>query len=303
MIPKEALEILRKHHYKVVGKHSAVKLCHWTKKSILTKGERFCYKQKFYGIKSHRCLQMSPSVAWCQHRCLFCWRPVEHTLGEEINVSLDEPSFIVEKSIEAQRSLLSGYWGEKRVDRKDMEEAWNPKHAAISLAGEPTTYPYIDELIEEYHKHGFTTFLVTNGMHPERLEKVKPYQLYLSLIGYDEESYKRICRPTIKDGWQRLMKSLEIFSGKKQRKVIRLTLVKGYNLEHAEKFAKLIELASPTFIEAKGYVHVGFSRQRLRRENMPTFDEVKEFAIALEKATGYKIKDYVEESKVVQLAK
>ena len=43
---KEALE---KASYEIVGNHSAVEICGWTKKSI--KGsEGGCYKQKFYGI-------------------------------------------------------------------------------------------------------------------------------------------------------------------------------------------------------------------------------------------------------------
>lgn len=296
---EEVRKILEKHRYKIVGNHSAVKLCHWLRESLLRK--RSCYKSKFYGIATHRCLQMTPSVAWCQHRCLFCWRPVEYTLGEKIDVPLDEPEFIVENSIKSQRELLSGYWGDARVSKKEMEEAYNPKHVAISLAGEPTNYPYIEELIEAYHKRGFTSFLVSNGMNPEKIAKVKPSQLYLSLIGYDEKSYLKICRPIIKDGWKRFLESLEIFGTRKLRRVIRITLVKGYNLEHAEKFAKLIEIASPTFIEAKGYVHVGFSRLRLKRENMPTFQEVFKFAKILEEETGYKIKDKCEESKVVLL--
>jgi wyosine [tRNA(Phe)-imidazoG37] synthetase (radical SAM superfamily) len=29
---------------------------------------------EFYGIRSHRCLQMTPVVDQCTHNCLFCWR-------------------------------------------------------------------------------------------------------------------------------------------------------------------------------------------------------------------------------------
>ncbi len=45
MIDKETREILQKQHYKVVGNHSAVKVCHWLRKSIRDEG--FCYKEKF----------------------------------------------------------------------------------------------------------------------------------------------------------------------------------------------------------------------------------------------------------------
>ncbi|MCK4309827.1 MAG: 4-demethylwyosine synthase TYW1, partial [Methanomicrobia archaeon] len=70
---REVRTLLRKQRYKIVGEHSAVKLCHWLKKSLME--DRVCYKQKFYGIKSHRCLQMTPAVISCTHKCLFCWRP------------------------------------------------------------------------------------------------------------------------------------------------------------------------------------------------------------------------------------
>lgn len=294
-------DLLEKQGYRIVGSHSAVKVCHWTKEKLMH--NRPCYKSKFYGIASHRCLQMTPSVAWCQHRCVFCWRPIEHTLGNEMDFKVDEPLFIVENAIEKQRSLLSGYRGEEKIDRKLVEEAHNPCHAAISLAGEPTNYPYIDELIKEFHKRNFTTFLVTNGQNPERLERVRPTQLYLSLIAHDEELYKRINAPQLKDGWERLNRSIEIFRNHGTKKVVRITLVRDYNLEHPEKFAKLVEKANPDYVEPKGYVHVGYSRKRLERSHMPSFEEVYEFARVLGSEVSYKIKDYAKDSKVILLAK
>ena len=300
MLTPEARTILEKQGYRIVGRHSAVKLCHWLRERLLRK--RACYKAKFYGIASHRCLQMTPSVAWCQHRCLFCWRPVEHTLGAELRGEVDEPELIVEQAIEAQRALLSGYGGEKeRVTRQEFEEALSPKHVAISLAGEPTNYPRIAELVEAFHRRGMTTFLVTNGMNPERIAEVRPTSLYLSLIAPTEELYHRINLPRIKNGWQRLMHSLEVFSQSRSRRVVRITLVRGYNLEVPEAFAPLIERASPDFIEAKGYVHVGYSRRRLTREHMPGYEEVHAFARALAEATGYSIADSSRDSKVFLL--
>ncbi len=298
---EEVKRVLEKQGYRMVGEHSAVKVCHWTRERLLR--QRSCYKAKFYGIASHRCLQMTPSVAWCQHRCIFCWRPVEYTLGEEIDVELDEPAFIVEEAVKRQRKLLSGYGGENRASTKDVEEAYAPKHVAISLAGEPTNYPFISELIQEFHKQDMTTFLVTNGQKPEMLEGVRPTQLYLSLIAYDEELYKRINVPRVKDGWKRLQESIDIVGSKKGRRVVRITLVRGYNLEHPERFADLILRANPDYVEPKGYVHVGFSRKRLQRSDMPSFEEVLEFGKVLGENINYSIKDYSQDSKVVLLAK
>lgn len=298
---KGAIDLFEKQGYRIVGAHSAVKVCHWTKERLLR--NRGCYKSRFYGIESHRCLQMTPSVAWCQHRCIFCWRPIEHTIGNEIDFEVDEPGFIVEESIKKQRVLLSGFKGNDKTDKQEVEEAFEPKHVAISLSGEPTNYPPIDELIREFNKRGLTTFLVTNGQNPEALKSVRPTQLYLSLIAYDNELYCRINNPQHGDGWERLNKSIEIFRQKKTRRVIRITLVKGYNLDYPEKFAELIKRARPDFIEPKGYVHVGYSRKRLRREDMPSFEEVYRFSEILGRETGYKIKDYSTVSKVVLLSK
>ncbi|GBE54379.1 wyosine base formation [archaeon BMS3Bbin15] len=295
-------EILEKQGYSIIGTHSAVKICHWTRERLMRK--RSCYKAKFYGISSHRCIQMTPSFAWCQHSCLFCWRPVEHTLGTDDIKEPQEPSYIVEASLEAQKKLISGYGGEKeRVTQQEFKEANSPAHVAISLAGEPTNYPYIGELIEEYKRRKMSTFLVTNGMNPTRLEEVNPTNLYISLISPTEEIYRRLNRPKIKDGWERLHESLEIFSTRKTRKVVRITLVKGYNLEVPELFSKLIEKAEPDFIEAKGYVHVGYSRKRLERSHMPSYEEVNSFSDRLSRVTDYTIKDSSKDSKVFLLSK
>lgn len=294
--------LLRKQGYGIIGAHSAVKVCHWTKEKLVH--GRACYKAKFYGIASHRCLQMTPSVVWCEHRCLFCWRPMEQMHGPKMEVKkYDEPSFIAEESINQQRRLLSGYWGDKRVNSRDIGEAYVPRHAAISLSGEPTAYPYIDELIREYHRRDFTTFLVTNGQNPDALENCSPTQLYISLIAQDPGLYRKINVPLYRDGWDRLNRSLEVMSDKKCRRVLRITLVRGYNLEAPEKFAKLVLKADPDYVEPKGYVHVGYSRKRLRREHMPTYEEVMSFSKRLSDEIGYYVADSSRASKVVLLSR
>jgi tRNA wybutosine-synthesizing protein 1 len=293
--------LLRKQHYKIVGNHSAVKLCHWLKKSLME--DRVCYKQKFYGIHSHRCLQMTPSVTACTHKCLFCWRPTQYTTPSIDNP--DPPEDIVEGSIEAQRQLLSGYWGVlDRVNREKLEEAVRPNNVAISLAGEPTMYPLLSDLIDAYKKRNFTTFLVTNGTNPHVLEEISlPWNLYVTIPAPDKNTYKKLCIPQIPDGWERIMTTLELFPSLDTKKVTRLTLVKGYNLKSPEAYAKLIEKASPNYVEAKAYMYVGFSRKRLSIEAMPSFSEIMAFSQELEKMTSYKITDSSESSRVVLLVK
>ncbi|WP_290900178.1 4-demethylwyosine synthase TYW1 [Ferroglobus sp.] len=278
--------------YHIVGRHSAVKTCLWLKKSL--KDEGYCYKQKFYGIPSHRCLQMSPALI-CNLSCVHCWRPLD--LMPPFR-EWDDPEFIVEESIKAQRRLLSGFFGTVGVNRKKLEEALNPKHVAISLIGEPTLYPRIDELVDEYKKRNFTTFLVTNGTNPQALERVEPYQLYLSLTAYDEESHK-VLQGT---KWEKIEKSLKLLPNLDFRTVIRLTLIKGVNME-PEKFAKIIDEASPDFVEAKAYMYLGYSRRRLKAENMPEHEDVRKFAEELAKLTGYEIRDESEASRVVLLVR
>ena len=68
-----AKEILRKQHYETIGDHAAVQICRWTKKSLTDKG--VCYKEKFYGIKSHRCCQMTQMIL-CENKCIHCWRAI-----------------------------------------------------------------------------------------------------------------------------------------------------------------------------------------------------------------------------------
>jgi tRNA wybutosine-synthesizing protein 1 len=289
--------------YKCVG----VKPCYWFRQKL--RYNRACYKEKFYGIEAHRCLQMSPSMFWCQNRCLYCWRYFE--LSDEFNKSIPSPEWIepkevVEKSVELHRQCIVGYKGclDKLYSEKYFEEAWNPKHVAISLSGEPTIYPYIDELIEEYNAQGFTTFLVTNGINTEKIMKCKPTQLYLSLSAPNEEIHKRLQNPSTPNSWERIKNTLEYLGTYKGRKVIRITCVKGYNMCLPQEYAKLIEMADPKFIEVKGYMHVGFAKSRLSYENAPTHEEVKNFAKEiLEFLPDYELRDEQKESTVVLLVK
>ncbi len=302
MIPEKLRKELEHQQYRIVGNHSAVKLCTWTKKSI--KDEGVCYKEKFYGIiKSHRCLQMSPNIT-CDQNCLFCWRIIEKTKIKMEKNEIDEPKEIIKGCIEQQRLLLSGFGGFKGTNMKKYKEALHPKHAAISLIGEPLLYPKISELIEEFHRQGFTTFLVTNSQHPEILQHIsEPTQLYISVDAPDKETYKMLDRPANKDFWERLLKSLEIMNSFSCRKVIRLTMVKGYNMKNPEGYAKLINIANPDFVELKAYMHVGESRKRLPREAMPFHEDVKEFAEKVSELSGYPYKDEQKESRVVLLAR
>ena len=149
-----------------------------------------------------------------------------------------------------------------------------------------------------------TTFLVSNGTRPAVLENmVKPTMLYVSVYGPDKKTYSRVARPINKENWENLNKSLELFNSFDSNTVLRLTLVNELNLINPEGYAKLIEKANPTFVEAKAYVFVGPSRARLKFESMPSFTEIQEFAEQLSDHSGYKILDHSKASRVVLLSR
>lgn len=303
MYAEESQRRMERMGYRFVGenRHSAVKTCLWTKKSIINEG--VCYKEKFYGIRSHRCLQMSPSVPFCQQKCLFCWRDLSST-ETAWNGPHDEPADIIDGAIEAQRKLLCGYFGNERADKIKVMEAQDPTNAAISLAGEPLLYPDMDGLLAEFHKRNFTTFLVTNGLTSSNLEalSVEPTQLYISLDAPDRETYEKLCRPQIPDAWDLLNRSLEIMPSFNCRKVLRITAVRDINMKKPEMFARMIERAQPDFVEVKAYMYIGYSRKRLEIDNMPLFYEVHEFADSIAESCGMEIVDESRESRVVLLA-
>jgi tRNA wybutosine-synthesizing protein 1 len=300
-IPEKLEKLYRRQGYRIVGKqkHSAVKICQWTK-SVLRGGEP-CFKQKWYGIQSHRCLQCTSWLS-CLNDCLYCWRSFKIPISLK---KVDEPSELIDEMIKAQRTLLSGFKGNKKTERKKWEEAQNPNNVALSLIGESLLYPRISELLREFHERGFTSFLVTKGTLPEKLASLEeePTNLYISLSSPDEETQKFLERPLIKNAWKKQLESLKLMNSFSCRKVIRLTLVKGFNMEKQENYAKLILMAEPDFVEVKAYMWVGESRNRLPGSTMPSMDDVRNFAETLSKLIGYKVKDDNILSRVVLLSK
>ena len=230
---------------------------------------------------------------------------------------MDSPKEIVDGCIEAQRKLLLGFKKlptskGHRVSKADMKkfgESQEPMQFAISLSGEPTGYEKIGELIEELRKRGKTSFLVTNGLYPEKLEELKkqnqlPTQLYISVNTPNKELFNKFHRSSMKDAWEKLNRSLEIMSTSNCRTVFRMNLVKDLNMIEPENYAKLIKKANPMFVEIKGFMSVGFARQRLGYDKMPYHENIVDFSNELLKfLPGYKFLDEKKESRVVLLGK
>ena len=281
--------------------HTAAQTCGWTKNAL--RGEGTCYKHAFYGVRSHRCIQMTPVVR-CNERCVFCWRDHGGHTYELDGVEWDDPEAVVDASIDLQRTLLAGFGGNDEVPRDRYEEAMDPQHVAISLDGEPTLYPHLPELIEAYHDREITTFLVSNGTRPEVLREVEPTQLYLSVDAPTESIFEDVVGPMEADAWENLMASIDVLAEKTGRTTIRTTLVDGENMTDPEGYAALYERADPDFVELKAYMHVGHSRARLDREAMPTHEDVSAFADRVRDALpGFDVKRESPPSNVVLLAK
>lgn len=306
-IDPETEKHLRKAKYGVFG-HSAVQICAWTKKSLHNEG--FCYKQKFYGIDTHRCMEFSPAAVFCGMNCIFCWRPMEFMRFRRMKAKeVDGPKEIYEMLMEERRKLLSGFPGDGKTDPSKFGESLKPNHFAISLSGEPTLYPKLPELVRFLRKLPETksVFIVTNGQEPGMLERLAdetlPTQMYLSVNAPNKTLFKKINRPVYKDGWERFLKSLEIFGRMKTRRVLRLTMIKGMNMEKKfiKDYADIIRKGNPHFLEIKAYMWIGFSRKRMKEENMPLHEEIRAFAKEIEKASDFEILDEKGDSRVVLL--
>jgi len=281
-------KILENQQYVIVGKNSGVKICEWTKKSL--RGEGVCWKEKFYGIKSHRCAEMSPAVMWCENYCLHCWRAIENNLGMKLN-EYDEPEKIIEGIIEGRKKLLSGFGGYKDVDRQKLKEAVEPTLFTLSLSGEATIYPKLAELIKLIRKRGAVSFLVTNGLNPEKLKELEkknalPTQLAISLNAGNKKLYDKWHRSLKKNAWEKLNESLELMKKLKgkTRRVIRMTLVKGDSKNKESQSDQVVGDSLSLKLKRPQSGAKEFSLSSPNNISNMTDDDVKDYAGLIKKA-------------------
>ncbi|KAH9821483.1 Wyosine base formation-domain-containing protein [Melampsora americana] len=277
MISPMTRKSLTKQGYAIVGSHSAVKTCRWTKASL--RGRGFCYKHTFYGIQSHRCMEATPSLA-CANKCTFCWRAHTNPVGTSWRWKTDDAEFVIEESLKEHDRLIKQLLGMPGVRPDRFLEARTPKHAALSLVGEPVMYPHIKKYIQLLTEKRISTFLVTNAQFPDSLLNLPPVtQLYLSIDAGNKTSLKSIDRPLHRDFWERFIESIEIVKKMKNtRTVFRLTLVKGENSEEILDYVELIKRGEPDFIEVKGVTYCGYApSSNLTIKNSPFHEEVVNF--------------------------
>ncbi len=390
-ITNDYVEAYSKTTYRIIGKnkHSAIKPCHWLEQRLMTgRDNRNCYKG-FFGIKSNRCLQNSPSLPFCSHQCVFCWRDSEiSSLGSEFLVEPDDPKDLVEEMIKHHKNIIENHLPLKRyLDNYDISidilyfmllndsihnidslsegihvsktkivravnllknqkylrpvdenlqkyildkdvrrcidsreeivtlinrelttpdeimnahnEALEPNHAAISLDGEPTLYPKLSGLVDEFKKRRMTTFIVTNGTKPDKIESLNPLpsQLYITLPAPNEELYKKVCRPMIKNGWSKINETLSKIPSLSCRTVIRLTAVKNLNINenYLNEYYKIIEKSNPNFFEIKGFTlqaRALLIQERLKAEQpleyfFPDYPYLQGLSKTFEKLSGF----------------
>ena len=298
MVPKSSPThaSLTKQGYTIVGSHSGVKICRWTKSALRGRGS--CYKHSFYGIASHLCMESTPSLS-CSNKCVFCWRHGTNPVGTTWRWQVDPPDLIFKGVKEGHYKKIKMMRGVPGVRADRFEEAMRIRHCALSLVGEPIFYPHINEFVDLLHSEQISSFLVCNAQHPDQLAALKTVtQLYVSIDASNRDSLRKIDRPLHRDFWERFCRCLDILREKRfrQRTVFRLTLVKGFNIEdEAEGYADLVARGLPCFVEVKGVTFCGTSTSAsagLTMQNVPFYEEIAEFVLALSRALEKKGLEY-----------
>ncbi|MHA1197359.1 MAG: hypothetical protein ACTSSM_14845, partial [Promethearchaeota archaeon] len=126
-----------------------------------------------------------------------------------------------------------------------------------------------------------------------------PSQLYVTLPAPNEQLYKKVCRPMVKNGWKKIMQTLELLESLNCRTVIRLTAVKNLNIseKYVRSYVKIVEKANPNFFEIKGFTLQAKAlliSDRLKANKpiqyfFPEFSELSEFSNSIEDSSNFKI--------------
>ncbi|XP_053130741.1 S-adenosyl-L-methionine-dependent tRNA 4-demethylwyosine synthase TYW1-like isoform X2 [Hemicordylus capensis] len=170
-------EALSKQGYRLIGSHSGVKLCRWTKSML--RGRGGCYKHTFYGIESHRCMETTPSLA-CANKCVFCWRHHTNPVGTEWRWKMDQPERILQEAVENHQNLIKEFKGVPGVRSNRFQEGMVPKHCALSLVGEPIMYP---EIIFLQHQRTVYRLTLVKAWNVEEL------QAYAELVALSQPDF------------------------------------------------------------------------------------------------------------------
>ena len=139
MVTPKQDRALKKEGYHIIGTHSAVKLCRWTKNQL--RGRGGCYKHTCYGITSYQCMEATPSLA-CANKCVFCWRHHKNPVGREWRWKTDPPEMIVNEAIHEHVRMMLTLRGMPGVQPERLLEAQTVRHCALSLVGGEFSFMY-----------------------------------------------------------------------------------------------------------------------------------------------------------------
>ncbi|MCB6603329.1 hypothetical protein LI129_21260, partial [Erysipelatoclostridium ramosum] len=76
---------------------------------------------------------------------------------------VDEPEYILENALKGHYSMIKQMRGVPGVIAERFAKAFEVRHCALSLVGEPILYPHINKFIQLLHQKGITSFLVCNA--------------------------------------------------------------------------------------------------------------------------------------------
>jgi wyosine [tRNA(Phe)-imidazoG37] synthetase (radical SAM superfamily) len=174
-------------------------------------------------------IDLSPHKKQCNFDCLYC----ELAAAKPVD-TIENPPSVDEVISELSMALQ---------EHSDIDVI------TITANGEPTLYPFLDELIERINaiKNGYKTLILTNAStihHPNiqttlsRLDTVK-----LSLDCVTSECFKKLDRPTQSVNLESIIKGIETFRRIYQGEmVLEILMVKGLNNsdEEIEAFNQIL---------------------------------------------------------------
>lgn len=176
-------------------------------------------------------IDLSPSKKQCNFDCLYCElipkKPVE---------SIENPPSVESVIAELQNSIK---------EHPDIDVI------TITANGEPTLYPYLDELIDKINsiKNGYKTLILTNAstINDPKIQKslAKLDIVKLSLDCVTTKAFKKLDRPVKSIDLQSMIEGIidfrKIYNGEL---IIEILMAKGINTtdEEIESFNKILPL-------------------------------------------------------------
>src|ERR671910_154580 len=228
---------LQKAKYGIYN-HSAVEICHWTKKSFANEGN--CYKHKFYGISTHRCMEMTPTAMNCENRCIYCWRPTEFYDTLQMPAHLvDEPDVIInrlikEDALPTQLYLSTNASNRKmfyQINRPKYKDAWDRWLTTLNiLAGINTRTVLRMTLIRNYNSdlNNIPEFVnVINKANPHFIE-VKSY-MHIGMSTNRLEHNNMLDVKEVREFTNNLQKNLQDYNIMDESEISRIVVLQNQN--------------------------------------------------------------------------